>query len=1334
MTTGVHPRTTARLALSLALLVAAPLCPTSLALDPRVPLRLSAFDVWRDELPQASVLAVVQTRDGYLWLATYEGLVRFNGVAFTVLNGKTNPELGSRGVTALCEDPSGALWVGTRGGGLVRHVGGRFETFTTASGLSGDYVNAIESSVDGSLWIGTDAGLSRFRDGRFERFGPAEGLTDANVMSLEESRDGTLWIGVFSGGVHWLRNGRISPCAGAEAVSGFSVAAIKESADGSVWLGTYGGGLQRYEAGRLTRIGRDAGFDANSVAALCEDSHGSLWIGTDGAGVFRYRDGAFSNLSTRDGLSQHYVRSLCEDREGSIWIGTNRGLNRLKDRKFISYTARQGLANENVRVVCEDGEGTVWVGTDGGGLNAVRPDGTVTVISAAQGLTTPFIRSLHVGSDGSLWVGTNGGGVFRGRGGRFAPFPLDPAFSTRADIYAIAEEANGTLWFASVGSGVAVAAPDGSKVAYTAGNGLPHNNVRALFVDRAGTVWIGTNGRGLCRYGGGTFTVFTTKDGLADDAVFSMHEDGDGDLWIGTSGGLTRLRDGRFASVRISEGLFDNEIFQILEDDAGHFWFSSNSGVFRALRRDLVDVAEGRAQTVECTAFGKADGLASNQCNGTSQPAGWRGRDGRLWFATVGGVSVIDPREIRRNLLPPQVVVSRAVADGRVLAAAEARDLSWGTEKFEFHYDGLSFLAPERVRFRYRLEGLDRDWIEAGTRRDAFYNNLPPGDYRFRVVACNDDGVWNEAGAIFEFHLPPPPWKTWWAYLLYTAAAVGLVFGAVRLRVRTAERRSRELEDLVAQRTTELVQSETRVREQAGELAAMVDRLQVSERGALEANRAKSVFLSNMSHELRTPLNAVLGFAQLMDRSPGLGDDDRNNLAIIHRSGEHLLGLINDVLSLSKIEAGKLSLLARPFDLRRLLHEVEQMIRVRAESKGIDLLFDVEGSLPAAVQGDEGKLRQVLLNLLGNAVKFTERGRVVLRARWDAEDGDAGRARFEVEDTGPGISGEELRELFEPFAQAESGRQAREGTGLGLAISRQIVRLMGGEIVAVSELGRGTTFSFDVAAPRAEGPDVSMGSRRVVGLDPSQSPCRVLVVDDVMESRLLLARLLGAVGFEVREAADGVDAVREWERWRPALVWMDMRMPVMDGLEATREIRRREGVRGPWPVASSAPRAVATGSTASGSDRTNPDHCRIVALTASAFEHDRAAILAAGCDGFVTKPFREETLFETMADLLGVRYRYEGDGSYPPEAERRMDVVTVERLSALPAAVVADLGRALHAGDTLAATAAAERIQALDPMLADAVARAVASFQFEELLTLLERLETGTGYAERDQP
>ncbi len=476
--------------------------------------------------------------------------------------------------------------------------------------------------------------------------------------------------------------------------------------------------------------------------------------------------------------------------------------------------------------------------------------------------------------------------------------------------------------------------------------------------------------------------------------------------------------------------------------------------------------------------------------------------------------------------------------------------------------------------------------------------------------------------------------------------------------------------------------------------------LLAAKEAAEAANRAKSVFLANMSHELRTPLNAILGFSELMSRDPTLNAEQLESLETINRSGQHLLTLINDVLEMSKIEAGRTTLYEHAFDLYQLLDTLEEMFHLRAVNKGLQLLVDRAPETPRYLHADEHKLRQVLINLLSNAIKFTETGGVTLRIGClpqAAGDEELFRLLFEVQDTGAGIAPEELEKIFSPFVQSESGRRSQEGTGLGLTISRQFVELLGGALTVISEPGHGSLFKFDIPVMLAEAEEVKVERvrRRVVGLQPDQPPYRLLVVEDRDANRKLLVKLLKSVGFEVREAINGQEGLAVWDEWAPHLIWMDMRMPVMDGYEATRRIKAT--VKGQATV--------------------------VVALTASAFEEDRAMILSAGCDDFVRKPFREPEIFDALEKHLGARFIYQDLGVTPPAPTPPELALTPDIMQMLPAAWRHELHAAAMQADADLVLELIEAIRAENGAMAEVLTELVHNFRFDVILELTQALE-----------
>jgi two-component system sensor histidine kinase/response regulator len=596
------------------------------------------------------------------------------------------------------------------------------------------------------------------------------------------------------------------------------------------------------------------------------------------------------------------------------------------------------------------------------------------------------------------------------------------------------------------------------------------------------------------------------------------------------------------------------------------------------------------------------------------------------------------------------------------------------------------------------MEGLDKGWNMVGKQRAANYTNVPPGDYTFRVKGTNSDGIWNEQGVALKIIIPPPFWQTTWFRVIAALAVIGGISGVFLLRIRSIEKQRQQLETQVDERTRELRQT--------------MLALESAKDAAETANRAKSTFLANMSHELRTPLNAILGFTQVMARDKRLPPEQLENVAIVQRSSEHLLGLINDVLEVSKIEAGRTSLNPRNFDLHHLLEGLQEMFALRAENKGIVLQMVLAPDVPRYVNGDEGKLRQILMNLLGNAVKFTSQGQVVLGVQApEPPQGRQVQVIFSVEDSGPGISPQEMELLFLPFVQTSSGQESQEGTGLGLSISQQYVHLMGGAIRVSSELGAGSRFEFEVPFQTVSLADLEKPplTRRVVSLEPGQPAYRLLVVDDQEVNRKLLVKIFQPLGFEIRQAANGAEALEVWQSWSPHLIWMDMRMPVMDGYEATRRIKATT-------------QGMAT---------------IIIALTASALEEDRQVILSEGCDDYMRKPFVENDLLEAAARHLGVRYIYEDilpvdsttgkAGPTPAPQDGYLELLA--HLQAADPAWISSLERATILGDLDEIDHLASQIEEQDQELADGIASLADRFEHEQILALIKRSRNPDEYA-----
>jgi signal transduction histidine kinase len=803
-----------------------------------------------------------------------------------------------------------------------------------------------------------------------------------------------------------------------------------------MWIGT-DQGLAQLQDETMRTFQPPPGRCGSVISALFEDRSGALWIGTLDSGVCRLYQGEYTSFTAEDGLAHDQIRSFYQDQEGGIWIGTDGGgLHRLGNGKFTPITSAEGLSGDIIASVLEDRNGTMWIGTDGNGLNRME-DGVSTHFNTSNGLPSDFVYALHESRSGSLWIGMLEGGLCRLEDDRFVCFDMSDGLPSN-NLWSIYEDRSGILW---LGTDAGLGQMDGDAFrVFTTEDGLSTDWITALHEDRVGNLWIGTLGGGLNRRRpDGNIDVFTTDEGLSSDFVLALHEDEDGVLWIGTKeGGLCRHQDSSFRCFTTRDGLFNDNVLQILEDEDENLWLASQKGISRVQKDSLLAYAASTTEMIESRVFGLADGLKSSEFNGGTQPSAWRASDGLLWFASMHGVAQIDPGSIMINDVIPTAVIETIIVNGELVERVPTIELPPKSRDLQFDYTAPSFVATRRMAFRYKLDGYDDAWVAAGTRRSAYYTNLPAGEYRFRVQARNSDGLWNEDGATVALSIRPFFYQTLWFYLIcclgLLAGGVGAHFG----RTRYLRKRERALQKRVQEQTFELHARERELNIQYERQLGLTEQVRSLASALTLAEQQERRRISQILHDdLQQLLYGLqMKFFFLLEDLPAEDSALKDQLA-------QLYPLMNQAITTTR----RLTVDLSPLVLQGegLVEALQWLQTYMNEVHGLEVDLKVHGTIRPPTDDMRVLLFQFVRELLFNVVKHAE----VNRARVELQE-DEQQLTIHIVDEGIG---------FDVESDMEIGVQ---GGGFGLYTVRERLGLFEGELQIDSVPGKGTRMTITV--------------------------------------------------------------------------------------------------------------------------------------------------------------------------------------------------------------------------------------------------------------------------------
>lgn len=1116
----------------------------------------------KEGLAQSNVNDILQDSDGYIWLATDGGLSRFDGYSFH--NYSSKDHLAETKITSLIQLPSGEIWMGHTNGYITIYNKGVFKPFLADSILISKYIYSIYSDKSGAVWICTlGAGAIKIIPGskspKPEIYSSMEGLSEI-VYTMFQTRGGKIYS-ITEPGIKVFDEAKnkfsfFKP----QGFPLYRYTSIAEDTLGNLWLGTQLNGIISYQSGSgiiNNYTGKD-GLSSDFISCIYSDSKGSIWFGTWGGGICKRQGNRFRIIDDKSGLGGNKIRCIKEDREKNLWTGLHdAGVSYYKGERFTSFSVNDGLANNNVNAIIQDTKGRLWFGNNSG----------ISVYAPGNNKDNRFINLLTEGNipgnqvmalkvaEGKIIVGTYNGEIFYINSENLKP---GNRFKVNSYINTLEFDKYGALWIGTA-DGIFIYDERGKSLEKKIEPGLTGKNIACLFRDSKNKMWIAMREGGLVMYNGMTYKKYSDTDGLTHNSPVSVCEDKYGNIWLGSEGGGMFNYDGDvFTHFSTNDGLISDYVTLLVPADE-FLWIGTNLGVSRL-----------QIKQNKFISYSRQDGFKAVE---TRSNAGYRDHEGNLWFGTVNGIARYSPVADHPNAIEPCIHITDFEISAVKQKLVQHAELNHKQNDIRINFITLSYQAVHKNRYQYILEGFDNDW-KITQQNFVAYPNLLPNEYTFKVKASNGDGIWNSVPQTFSFTITPPFIKTWW----FRVPAILFIMAIIYFYNRT------RLNAIRAEKQRELAE---------------------------QAKYYEEQFLANMSHEIRTPLNAAIGMTNLLLRK-NPRPDQLDYLNAMKQSSQNLLVILNDILDLSKIQAGKIELEEIPFSINEILTNVYNTLRFKAEEKSLLLITKSDDAITQQVIGDPVRLTQIIINLTGNAIKFTNKGSVTVSCLLIEKNSDTMQIEFNVTDTGIGIPEDKISHIFDSFSQATADTTRKYGgTGLGLSISKNLIELMGGKISVQSKLNEGATFSFMVTYKFST--ESKAGSREEIERAKSAvqlSGIKVLLAEDNPFNQMVVVDTLKELvkEVEVEVVANGQEAIDIIQRKSFDVILMDIQMPVMDGITAIRHIRSQLSE----PLRS----------------------IKIIALSAGATKNEIEKCYEAGADDYIAKPFEPSDLISKLSQQI----------------------------------------------------------------------------------------------------